>query len=1384
MSKRKNLGKGRSVLLRGEGEGRKVTIIKKVGEDVSSICYEAYLENSSSKGVLKEFYPEFAGRLKRNAAGRLIQADRSDGGRGTFEKVKQEYVEPYVEMRDIKENGRSRELKTFIPDFEIYDGRNDDNSEIETAYIWMPEARRETFAHICNEIHRQPSVKPERKLAIALSAIKYLTERIKALHQENMIHRNIEPSNFGFVKFGDEVLGQTLSMVDISSVCQMSHVPDDTMGTEGYREPETGFERATNQTDIYAIGAMLFHAIIVSEELKAGKYLYRDEYYSRLKELVDNSKLIQNSEVNDHPRLRNMLTAILQKCLCEREGRYADCGELLEDVDAALKWVSADVESTLDRNRVKNTALALQYHLYEHPLYQCAAGKDIYLLIIGFGYYGQRFLDSCLQIGRMRNTALHVTIVSDDVTDMGLYLQDRPGLTEFFTGSLTCTDEAEKQEQLKRFSHFFNDKQQEDSYGNIVFQVTSLKRDDQKANEKILENIVMYENDETNYVFIALGEDGQNLAAAKACENVVKAFGTKCMISYVHEGERSVVKDAENMAAVYVKEDVRKSKLYPEIERMAFNSHLIWEKNLNVDFGSVKADYGKLYNRYSCVSHVVAMKYWLHGLGIDLENGYDAAAKSFVEKAFDTKTESLKIKNELIWLEHRRWVTEKLCLGWRPIKDLEICMDGTTKDEREKRHICIQKSRVGQGLVDACKKDSGYWDNKAANLNVLDDLDRMSVLLHRKFVEKAKAARQKNLLSGNNIDIIGELIADRRESIAAFQEWFGCLKDIWNGDRDKVTLYKGLKNRFLQSVDDLADSRSIKAQVKAFEKMFYPILASMEYKDYKQTDVDFIENIPFILTYTENVYMVTPLAVGNSTDVFDNVAAATVVNPARVLYMCSLADGQDEQSLKETIPCIISYMDKRRIRSKVEFIIGYTDYLSRGEEKLVKSIRQMAPQRIERIKFIQAEEKGLGIAFEEYLLKRRAKGRVIAIKRKQKGCKYLLDDELFGTDLYKKFPNFKFKSVKQEFSMVTDCSPVEYIKKMPCMTAADMAALQRSFSMKSRNPEFANEYETLWTKYKENEGKTWKELCVTLGDYANKYDEIASFERVKMSGRGIAQEYRYIVPFACRKTISILLEKLKKENIIESESRIREYTTDSCEVVILDSCNNGEEYKNLFGNIYKLMMPDAVEIYLVDGTHQVKVRFDDLVVSEVFVRNSQIEELMRFLEEKGCVIDLKIENNKMSFVYATRAIKELLTTAGKILEVYVYHKVKDSGKFDDVVSSYEINWEETEIKNEFDCILTKGFQSIFVECKAKKNIEADDYTKLDSLTNHFGINVKKVLIADTWDEEHPYYDDAKANKRQMERGKMLGIETIWKRNEIENISETLLQILEGTSGRE
>lgn len=1029
--------------------------------------------------------------------------------------------------------------------------------------------------------------------------------------------------------------------------------------------------------------------------------------------------------------------------------------------------------------------VAIQYHLYQYPLYRFLSEEDesLNVLVVGFGNYGQKFLDICLQIGQVRKKNLRVTVISDDSADEERYLAERPELADFY--KIVDKDTKEEAGGAQENGEDGTPTDFGGVYGTIIFEVAKLERDNQKANADILENHVMCEHYDTHYVFIALGEDILNQSAAKACESVVDSLELQCMVSYVQAGGSALPGEKDNLCPVFVNEDVRKLPLYPELERMAFNTHLIWEKSLNVDYRQVRAEFRKPYNYYSCLSHVLSLKYKLYHAGIDLEqSSLEEAAKIFQEKALGGGEACAELKNELIWMEHRRWVTEKLCKGWRRISNLRDCPNGGMKDERRKRHVCILPSSPNQNLAAEYEKNPDFWDKASeSKLNKLDELDRMSVRLHRVFVKEAERIRKENLLNSRNFAVIRDLAEKDQAALTAFQEWFVCLKDIWNGGSRKIWLYKGLKNNLLRAAENMADMdrKSIKEQIKALETRFYPVLASMEYRDYKLDDVALVENIPFVLTYTDSLYLAVPfVSSSDNSKIFQNVASATISNPARILYLCAVEEESDVLGIKETIPYVMAYLDRKHVRANVEFVIALADGLLPCAQQALGSVEGQYRKRIKQIKYITAPtEEEMPAMLEEYLAARKKRRKAFVLERNKTALSALME----GAGIYRRFPNFRFDFAAMKFRSLSRCDLLGYISKSSYLTVADMVSLRRSGSRISRQPEFFAEYRELWEEYSKNPG-TWKALCRYLGDYAEKYDIIASFKRKDNSLK--EQEYQYILPFSCQKSVAKVVGLLKENKFAEEGSRVNRYTTDSCKIVIVDRCGCREEYDRLFANIYALMDPDSIDVFLNAKEHAVKVVFDNLQVSGVAIEDysGKCRDLLRFFQKLGYVINLEVgerngNNISLSFTYATRQIKELLTKGGRMLEVYLYHKVRESGMFDDVMSGFEIEWEDTpENKNEFDCILTKGFQTIFVECKAVRMMEQDYYYKLKVLAEQFGINVIMVMLQET--QEKNYHETAKLNKNQEERGKKLNIITVRKREEIEHIDETLLRIVNGT----
>lgn len=1391
----------KSILLCGESDGaafrRTFNIVKKIGEDSSAICYEAYY-GSSGRGVLTEFYPQDESVLLERKNDQLVCNSDSEDDREYFNELKNEYIQPYKMLSELIKNSEDNELAAFVPAFEIYYGCNEDSAPMGSAYIWRPLPKAESFESVCARIHKAPESIPEQKLFTVLTAVISLTECVNALHSAGMLHRNIAPHNFGFMKRGNKILAETLTMLDLSSVCPADKAAAGcSTGTAGFCEPEAASEKADARTDLYSIGAMLFYAIIVSEETKADGYTYKPEYYGRLREMTAESELIAASEANSHPRLRNILVKILRKCLCERADRYSDGRELLEDLKAAryyiepynasdkkhssAKWVLAESERSLDNGWEKNSVTALQYQLYEYPLYKYLSENDseINVLVIGFGNYGQKFLDSVLQAGQMYGKTLNVTVISADAADKEIYLDERPGLAKFFNidGSLDGVR----------------------SYGNISFETEKLEFDSDKENAVFADDIISiyFEDRKLHYVFAALGDDRINRITAEACQKTLNENAKEAVISYVSENGKPDSKAKHGLCPVYVNADIKKLKGYPDIARMAFNTHLLWEKDLNCDYNAVKKDFRKSYNRNSSMASVLSVKYKLHTMGIDLDElGFEKAAAEFKKAVSDS--ENNELRDELICDEHSRWVVDKLCRGWQNFDSISECIKGRSKDEKRKRHICIAKSEPKRKL-------SGYKEsdwNESGNLDELDELDRISVELHREYRKYAAEIRKQNLLSEGIIENIRTLIFGYAQATVAFDEWLACMKEIWNKDRSSLKNYKNLKIAFLNAAEELPEktAEDVRTQVDLFDKVFFPIRASLEFRDWKTVDAAIIDNIPFVLTYTQKLCMVIPFSADRNADkslssrrmgLFGDLAAPTAASPSNIIYLYRADCEESINDLKAAVPFVVSYMKKKNFKAAVEFVIIHSADMSGAvNDDLRDELITLGGKRIKRVIGLEVDDaKRISSAAAEYLKKRSSDFDLLAAEKNNTNLSDILD----VTGFYDEFPSYRFDQKLPGFKELSGCDALGYISKKPYITVTDMAALGLAVRRSSNQPEFADSYISLWKKYcgdNDSDGRyTWKVFCKWLGDHAEQKDCLYDMEKSEAGRNRPPQELTYIMPAFCVKSVKKIIDILKQHGFLSDNSRVQGSTADCCRVNITPVFGSRELYNRLFANIYALMQPDLITYDMNAERGRLKIFFDDLTVTDLPLpdrrdHREKFKKLLEFFSNKHYIInyDSAGSGNSVSFTYASKQIKELLTIEGKILEIYVYYAAKKSGLFDDVVTGIELEWNNSGVRNEFDCILTKGFRTIFVECKARRNINAEPYYKLKSLTDQFGINAVPVMITDT--NENIGDSRTANNVTQRERGEMMDIVTVWEQSDIENIAPNLLRILDGTYNKD
>ena len=1367
--------RGRVIYLRREGSmdkgGDFFKINDVIGEGGSCVCYDATLLGEGKTGRLKEFYPiqsshkDISFVLKRDERNNIVATNDT---KEAFIDARTEFVESYHLLRKVMEKKKNNsDFTSFIPDFSIYYCCDEEGNIIEgsTAYIWTAPENLTVFDKYIANVHKRPNIDPEHKLYNILKATLTMTECIKILHENGLLHLDIKPGNFGIQKRKGKLLTESITLFDVNTIDSYKSSFTSGYGTEGFRAPEITNGQADNTSDIYSIGCTLFVALISNDENEA--LSYSKQYYTKIEEFIDSSKIIVASETNSNIYLKDKLVLILKKCLAESQRkRYQSCVDLIKDLESALVYLYpaqinaklpinqqlAVLDKELDKKQGVGDYLTLMYHLYKKPLFEYLPddSETLDILIIGFGNRGQRFLDCCLQVGQIYGKKLRVQVVSNDrlgcKRDKDIYLASRPALADFFSidGS-PC----------------------EDAYGSISFKNKEFIRGKLKINKEIALDIIS-EHEKCHYVFVALGEDSLNKGVAKAISEVMVS-NDNCCINFVYDGEHMKRKPHGN--PVYMVDDIKSEALFKEIEKMAFNAHLVWESGLNIDWAKSRAKFMEPYNYNASFSNVVAIKYKLYSFGITLDNLNEAAIQCYEKITSSTSS----IKNELIALEHRRWVCEKICAGWVCNHDLKSCLIGKPNDKKAKRHICILRSTAATPLQTE-KWTLAKWDKaNDKQLDTLDDLDRMSVELHQVYKREADRIKKESTLLDSNMLQLRNIARKCDVVSIAFSEWYSCMSLLWNGNDNPAREYQRLKQALIDSLVTLndKDKQYCKDLIEIIDSRFAVILNSMRYTDYKNYDADLVNYIPFILTYKKDTHLLIPFSCGSNTEMFANVAALTVVNPSLVTYLFHVSKACEIESFKNAVTYSLNYMREKTISAKINFVITCCK-----NEKIRSILETMKAELLDNSKIqkvtIVEQENDENIAqsiFDTF----DGKIRFDAIEQNETSLSYLL----LGAGFYSKYPHYQFDINTRKFYKTEGCEFLKYIKAEQYLTISNMFASKNSKGYLESPTAFFNDYIKLWNNvYRHNEF-IWKKMCGILEAYHEKEDKLVTINTdVITTDPDQIKYYKFLLPSIAYEGAKKLISAMVEANIFGGESEVHFYTIDSCEINIYASKLIEDKLKRLMSNPYILSQPDNIEF--VKTPFSVVVSFDYLTVENVDLKLAgkhidRIKNMLKSLEKDfSFIIGYTECDDKVSFTYATKRIKKLLTNAGNILEIYIYHKCLKSDLFDDVATSYEISWDGTSVKSEFDIIITKGFAGLLVEAKATENIDQNYYFKLSCLAEQFGTNCRSVLVADTVEKS---YKDNSNNEMQRQRGGMLDVITISDPKQIDNIDITLAQIL-------
>jgi hypothetical protein len=186
-------------------------------------------------------------------------------------------------------------------------------------------------------------------------------------------------------------------------------------------------------------------------------------------------------------------------------------------------------------------------------------------------------------------------------------------------------------------------------------------------------------------------------------------------------------------------------------------------------------------------------------------------------------------------------------------------------------------------------------------------------------------------------------------------------------------------------------------------------------------------------------------------------------------------------------------------------------------------------------------------------------------------------------------------------------------------------------------------------------------------------------------------------------------------------------------------------------NRYWNMMISSIgqnTVYKNDDLLSIEINYNALEnsLNNKGVNDNYIKDFFKKLSSCGFIKDLVITEHTLSYKYKNNDIKECLSKAGLLLELFIMIKATalknedGSSYYTDALTGVMIDWNDEEIedrrpvRNEIDVLLVKGLVPVFVSCK-NGEVEVDELYKLSTVANRFGGKcAKKVIVAPSIDE--------------------------------------------------
>ena len=1045
---------------------------------------------------------------------------------------------------------------------------------------------------------------------------------------------------------------------------------------------------ADASSDTYAVCGMLLYTLTGLEPTEVWQ---KRQWAPRVRRLFPAEVYLCS---DGRPLAERLVKALSKGLAANQRRRFQTAEELYRE----LRAIQAEMRQVGVLCQMERTELLASLALERYSLYDYAApGEPLQVLCLGTGEMVRRFLHSVLWCGQMLGRKLHIHIAAPHTAAYkAALLEQCPALRNFSNLCGTAVAGCEYA------TFFFTDLEALDGDTDVspLFAAAPSVR----------------------YVVVSQGSNAANTALAqKAAQELEPRAGEgKCVVLYyAQEDAAHSIPGAAGRDFACVEQvplgqwSPADQKASETLGRRAFRVHYLYEKLSDPRANrcaSLRAFVQSAYNQRSSAATALHIPYKLYSVGIDPK-----APVSEIVAAYRVALQCHR--DRLMELEHRRWMMYMTVDGYdfpgkvtrtgNFVADLHQ-IDGYSFRESaagfvgkfhsaaQKLHPCLVP--FGDGKA-ALSRDKAFWDSFSSpqEIQAFDGspLDRVSLSLHFLAACRLQNPAFRRQIESIVRDTIGEKLRTTRKKHPAVDcafERFLCWC-LAIPDRREIRDYLPEKELLLQALARAACEIDLRREWEALENALAVVNEFAAYKDYKAPDAAIVDHLTWICCAPRELTLLK-LKAG---DVVSNIAVPLSMEPQNVIYYGMETDNR-----------LVRFFQLHGRNTALAFVQPAADDRTEMTRSFLKFCQRLGAPLV--IDVTGAEEAACTAAVKAAELEKAIRvvrfdaesGRLQNIANFPQVALYTLPLALSVEEAYTLYgaaevsPNTSYLYALKDYLPALWRFYTKYRDNWQ-MVADFFASCGRP------QPELicrdlVLDDATKWTSYR--------------AEFAGDQFEQTGFDKIfpALEEAGLVRELGVraarrstIVSFVCPDALQAPFTDLLQDLSAVSYS---------CKIKTLPH----KRFSLQIGSNMQVNLKKSAYYGPPGKKHAMK----------------EIKPALRDLREYGLICDTSLGRggqtlDQISFMFASEAVRDVLASAGNILEAYVWEQADETGYFDDVRPNFFFRWPEKGVSNELDVVATKGLSMLVISCKTSPGDKNHLY-EVKCLADRFSVNSKAVLV--------------------------------------------------------